>query len=129
MQMTLASWKKASPLNFRLGSLRLLLCRRFLITRQRRVAGALPGTLEIEAAKFLRQFYGLVDNALLLLAIADFNETCQRKVLAQREASKTIVRKDAAQVGMSFEKDAVKIVSLALVPVRRREYVYEARNG
>src|SRR5262245_37095505 len=60
------------------------------VTRQH-VARALPGTEEVEIAEFLREFHRLVDDALLYVVPAHFDESGEWEVLAQRMALEAIV--------------------------------------
>ena len=73
-------------------------------------------------AEFLVEPHGLVDDALLLVVVADLDEAGQREVLAQRMPLEAVVGEDAAQVRMAGEQDAVEVVGFALEPVRRREH-------
>ena len=59
----------------------------------------------------------LVDDAPLLVVVADLDEAGQREVLAQRMAVEAVVGEDAAKVGIAGEQDAVEIVGFALEPV------------
>ena len=95
-------------------------CFGLLVARQH-VFGAFPRRQEIEVAEFLRQLHRLVDDALLLVVVADLDEAGQREVLAQRMAVEAVVGEDAAQVRVAGEEDAVEVVGLALEPVGARE--------
>ena len=67
----------------------------------------LPRRQEIEAAEFLLQLDRLVDDALLLLVVAQLDIAGQREILAQRMPVKPVIGQDAAQIGMVAEIDAV----------------------
>src|SRR5476649_2867505 len=89
-----------------------------LVARQDALDAALPGTEEVEAAEFLREFHRLVDHALLDVIPAQLDEAGQREVLAQRMALEAVVGEDAAKIGMIGEPHAIEIVGLALEPWR-----------
>ena len=93
----------------------------FLVSRERAVVCALPRAQEIEAAEFLRKLHRLINDALLLLVVADLDETRQREVLAKRVTAEAVIRKKAAQIQMAFEQNAVEIVSLPLYTSSPRE--------
>src|SRR5580698_3079036 len=58
-----------------------------------RLSSAAPG----EIAECLRQLHRLVDNALLLGIVADFDVAAQREILAERETLEAVIGEDAAQ--------------------------------
>src|SRR5229473_200952 len=60
-----------------------------LVTRQA-VTGTLPGREKIEGAEFLRELHRLIDDALLLVVIADLDKSGERKILAQRIAFEAV---------------------------------------
>src|SRR5271167_2646140 len=94
-----------------------LLPLRLLIPRQRR---AFPRAQEIEVAEFLIEPHRLVTDALLLIVVANLDETGHREVLAQRMAVEAVVGEKAPRVRMAIEQHAEEVVNLALVPVRAR---------
>ena len=59
-------------------------------------------------AEFLSEPHRLVDDALLLVVVADLDEAGQREILAQRMPLEAVVGEDAAQVRMAGEQDAVE---------------------
>ena len=63
-----------------------------------------------------RQLHRLVDDALLLVVVAQLDIAGQRKILAQRMPLEAVIGEDAAQIGMIGEKDAEEIPGLALEP-------------
>src|SRR5205823_3881099 len=69
-----------------------------------------------EAAEFLLQLHRLVDDALLLLVVAQLDIAGEREVLAHRMAFEAVVGEDAPQIGMAGEIDAVEVPGLALEP-------------
>ena len=95
---------------------------RFFIPGQH-VVRAFPGRQKIEVAEFLLQSYGLIDDALLLLVVADLDEARQGEVLAQGVTLEAVIGEDAAQVRVAGEQDPVEVVGLALEPVGGREHV------
>jgi hypothetical protein len=79
----------------------------FLLPSRRRAARvirAFPGREEVEVAEFLIELHRLVDDALLLVVVANLDEAGQREVLAQRIALEAVIGEDAAQVGMAGEQ-------------------------
>src|SRR6478672_9486268 len=71
-----------------------------LVARQRHVARALPWREEIEIAEFLGEPHLVVDDALLLVVVAHFDEAGQREILAQRMALEAVIGQKPPHVGM-----------------------------
>ncbi len=88
-----------------------------LVTGQH-IIRAFPGREEIKLAEFLRQFHRLIDNPFQRIVIAHLGKAGGRKILAQRMAVKTVIGQQAAQVRVTGEENAVKIIGLALKPQR-----------
>ena len=65
-------------------------------------------------------FDRLVDDALLLVGVAQLDIAGQREVLAQRIALEAIIGEDAAQVGVAGEEHAVHVEHFALEPAGDR---------
>src|SRR3989337_1815421 len=87
-----------------------------------------PGAEEIEAPVFLHQLYRLIDSALQLIVVAELDEAGEREVLAQGVTLKAVIGEKSPEVRVAGEQDAVKIVSLSLEPVGRREQPDDARH-
>src|SRR5260370_18368445 len=100
----------------------------FLVSRQR-VAWTFPRRKEIEGTKFLRELERFVDKALLLIVVAQLDETGERKILTQWMAVEPVVGHQPAHVRMTGKEHAVEIVGFALEPVRARKYPDDRRNG
>ena len=83
---------------------------------------------KIELAEILGELHRLVDNALLDLIVAAFDEAGQREVLAQRMAFEPVIGEDAAEIGVVGEQDAIQIPGLALEPVGRAEHRGDRRH-
>ncbi len=92
------------------------------------VAHAFPRRQEIEAAELLLQAHRLVDDALLLLVVAQLDIAGERKVLAQRMALEAVIGEDAPEIGMVGEIDAVEIPGLALEPAGGAEDAGRGRH-
>ena len=99
---------------------------RLLVAREH-VVGALPGREEVELPEFLSEPDRLVDDALLLVVVANLDEAGQREILAQRVPLEAVVGEDAAQVRVAGEQDAVEVVGLALEPVGAGKNIDERR--
>jgi hypothetical protein len=81
-------------------------------------ADRLPrGATSSEVAECLCQFQRLNNDSLLLLVVSDLGVAGHGEVLSQWVAVKAVVGHDAAQVGMTNEEDAEKVIDLALVPI------------
>src|SRR5665213_2154439 len=103
--------------------------RRWLSRRPAGPGPPFPRRQEVEAAEFLLQFDRLVDDALLVLVVAQFDIAGEREVLAQRVPVEPVIGQDAAQVGMVAETDAVKVPCLALPPAGGAEYADRGWHG
>ena len=68
------------------------------------IFGAFPGAQEIEVAEILGEADRLVDDALLLLGIAQLDIAGEREILALRMAAKAVIGEDAAQVRIAVEE-------------------------
>src|SRR3954469_23980717 len=99
-----------------------------LVTGQH-VVGAFPGREEVEVSQLLRQLDGLIDDTALRVVVANLHEAREREVLPQRESFEAVIGEDAAQVRMPREQHAIKVVGLALVPVRGREQADDRGDG
>src|SRR5215469_676492 len=89
----------------------------------------LPRRQEIEIPKLLRELYRVVDDALLLVVPAHLDEAGERKILAERMPLEAVVGEQAAQVRMTGEHHAVKIVDFALEPVGSGKHIDQGRDG
>src|ERR1700721_129400 len=87
--------------------------RRFFVTRQD-VACTLPRAHEVEFPELLHEFDWLIDHALELVVIPNFDVTGEREILRQRIAGTAIIREQPAEIGMVGESDAVHIEGLTL---------------
>jgi hypothetical protein len=56
-------------------------------------------------------------DALLVVVVADLDETGEREILAQRMPLEAVVGEDPPEVRVPGEQDAVEVVGLALEPV------------
>ncbi|EGE55703.1 hypothetical protein RHECNPAF_8900119 [Rhizobium etli CNPAF512] len=115
------AWRQKPP-----SALNLLL--RFFITGEN-IFCSLPRRHEVEVAEFLFKLDRLVYDALCSIVVTDFDETCRRKVLAQRMAFEAIVGQDAAQIRMAGEENAVHVPRFAFEPVSTRIDGASGRNG
>src|SRR5690606_37812739 len=59
----------------------------------------------------------LINHPLLFGVVAHFHMAGNREIFAEGMTNETVVGKNAAKVGVTFEDDAVKIEGFALVPV------------
>ena len=89
---------------------------RLLIARQHVVRPS-QGDRKSKLRNSWAQLHRLVDDALLLVVVAQLDIAGEREVLAQREALEAVVGQDAAQVRMTGEEDAVQVEGFALEPV------------
>src|ERR1700730_2190981 len=99
---------------------------RLLVTGQR-IVRAFPGREKIEFPEFLVEADRLVEHPLLLVVVADLDETGERKVLAQRMAVEAVVGQEPPHVGMAGEDHAIEVVALALEPVGAGKHVDDRR--
>src|SRR5690242_14577967 len=80
-----------------------------LFVARQDVIRAFPRREKIEIAEFLREPDRIVDDAFLLIVVADFNKPGEREVLAQRMPLESVIGQDAAHVRMTGEQYAVEI--------------------
>ncbi len=72
-----------------------------LLVARKHIFGAFPRHQEVEGAEILRQRDRLVDDALLVLGIAQLDIAGEREVLALRMALEAVIGEDPAQVGVA----------------------------
>src|SRR5271156_1067411 len=84
-------------------------CLPSLLVAGQRIVRTFPRRQEIEIAEFLGELHGIVDDALLLVVPAHFDEAGQREVLAQRVALEAAIGEDPAHVRMAREHHAVEV--------------------
>src|SRR5262249_31549768 len=88
-----------------------------LLVARKHVARTLPGREELEFAEFLGEPHRLVDDALLFVVVADFDEAGERKVLAQRMAFEAVIGQQPPQIGMASKRDTVEIIRFPFEPI------------
>src|SRR5262245_32690093 len=89
---------------------------RFLVAWQR-VPRTFPWREEIEVAEFLRQPDRLVDDALLLIVVAQLDKTGEGKVFAQRMALEPVIGEQPAHVRVPGKEYPIEVVGFAFEPV------------
>ena len=98
----------------------------FLVAGQR--YDTLPRGFKVEAPVFLAEPHRLVDDALLILVVANLDKASQREILAQRMTLKPVIGQDTAQIGLPGKHDPEQVVALALPPRRRSPQAMHRRH-